>query len=274
MKWLLAIPLAAVALAGDVSFTIAGLSVLPERGDKQANLAKLERYAHQAAAQGAQVVITPECFLDGYTGNDTILDQGIDREQYLAMGETLDGPLLGRVRDLARELKIYLLVGYPERRGREMFNALVIYGPDGSVITRYSKTHILDERYNTQGSDFPVVATPFGKWGSLICYDRQFPETARILALKGAQIILVPSYGAHGEMNDVMMRTRAYENSVWVAFVHPKRCLFIDPRGNVIAKDSGEGDQIVTAQIKLDHRVGRGPIQNRRPELYGDLVRK
>jgi predicted amidohydrolase len=108
--------------------------------------------------------------------------------------------------------------------------------------------------------------------GALICYDRQLPETSRILAIKGAQLILVPSWGAHGEMNEVMMRTRAYENSVYVAFVHPERCLIIDPKGNVIARDQGERDQVVIARVELDGRVGRGPIRDRRPDLYREIL--
>jgi predicted amidohydrolase len=103
--------------------------------------------------------------------------------------------------------------------------------------------------------------------------DRQLPETSRILALKGAQIILVPAWGMYGEMNDQMMRVRAYENGVWVAFVHPHRCLFIDPAGKILAQNQGEGDQIVTATIRLDDRV-RGPIRHRRPELYGEVVNR
>src|SRR5262249_60031824 len=85
-------------------------------------------------------------------------------------------------------------------------------------------------------------------------------------------LILVPAWGMYGEKNDVMMRTRDFENGVWVAFVHPKRCLIIDPRGKIVAQDSGEGDQIVTARVTLDQRVGRSAIRSRRPELYGDIL--
>jgi predicted amidohydrolase len=120
-----------------------------------------------------------------------------------------------------------------------------------------------------------VFDTPLGRWGALICYDRQLPETARVLAINGARLILIPSYGGYGEMNTAMMRTRAYENAVYVAFVHPKRCLFIDPGGNIIAEDDdSKGDQIVMAEIQLDHeRLGNGAIRNRKPEMYGDLLK-
>ena len=257
-------------VANGTSLKIGVLRVTPDRWDKEANFKKLEKYARVAKDQGAQLVVTPESFLDGYVGNDPDLD----KKRYLDSGETLDGQLMRRVSGLAAELRIYLLVGFPERRDVLMYNSVVIFGPDGRAVIRYSKTHCGTERYNAEGTEFPVVNTPLGRWGTLICLDRQYPETSRILAIKGAQLILIPSYGSHGEMNDIMMRTRAYENSVYVAFVHPKRCLILNPKGTVIAKDDGAGDQVVTAHIDLDKDVGRGIIQSRRPEIYGEILQK
>ena len=266
---------ALICLAGSATaaeppqFVVAGLRVMPERWDKEANFRKLDRYAREAASKGAKVVITPEGFLDGYVGND----RDLDRTKYFAVGEAIDGPAMKRVQALARELKIFLSVGFPELRGQQMFNTVAIFGPDGGVVSRYSKTHCGSEQFNTEGGEFPVVNTALGRWGTLICMDRQLPETSRILAIKGAQLILVPSYGMYGEINDVMMRTRAYENSVYVAFVHPQRCLIIDPKGTVIAKDDGSGDQVVYGKITLDDRIGKGTIRLRRPEIYGELLK-
>jgi predicted amidohydrolase len=265
----LALLIAARCVAEPPQFTIAGLRVVPDRWDKESNLRKLDKFAREGAARGAQVVVTPEGFLDGYVGND----RDLDRQRYFGIAEPLDGPALQRIRDLARDLKIYLSIGFSELRGDKVYNSVVILGPDGALLTRYSKTHCGGEPHNTEGTEFPVLNTPLGRWGTLICLDRQLPETSRILAIKGAQVILVPSYGMYGEINDVMMRTRAYENGVWVVFVHPKRSLIIDPKGKVIASDTGENDQIVTARIILDDRVGSGPIRNRRPEIYGELLR-
>jgi predicted amidohydrolase len=153
-----------------------------------------------------------------------------------------------------------------------MYNTVAIFSPDGNVASRYSKTHTADdEPFNTKGTEFPVVDTPYGRWGTLICMDRQLPETARILALKGAQLILVPAWGMSGEMNDVMMRTRAFENGVHLAFVHPRRCLIIAPTGAVLAQDRNDGDEIVTARLVLCEAGAQSAIRRRRPELYGDL---
>lgn len=269
MNLLLAFLLSAV-MTNDSTLVIGALRVMPVRWDKEANFQKLDKYARLAVAQGAQLVVTPESFMDGYISNDADLD----RRKYLAIGEPIDGPLMRRVGQLSRELKIYLLVGFSERRGEQMYNTAALFGPDGALVHRYSKTHVGSERHNAQGTEFPVVETPLGRWGTLICLDRQLPETARILAIKGAQLILNPSYGSFGEMNEVMMRTRAYENSVYVAFVHPQNTLIIDPKGAIIARDDAKaGDQIVTARITLDDRVGRGIVRGRRPEIYGEILK-
>ena len=73
-------------------------------------------------------------------------------------------------------------------------------------------------------------------------------------------------------MNDVLMRTRAYENGVHLVFVHPKRCLIIDPDGTIIAQDSDAGDEIVKSKITLRGSGSHGPIRRRRPEIYGELL--
>ncbi|MCC7499274.1 MAG: carbon-nitrogen hydrolase family protein [Bryobacterales bacterium] len=273
MKLLIALSLfVSLAAAGDISFNVAGLRVMATEWDKEANFAKLDRYARIAASRGAQVVATPEGFLEGYVANIKRVTD-LTPERYMAVAEPINGPLLTRVRNLARELRIFLLIGFAEKREGKAYNSLVVFSPAGEIVTHYSKTHTArDEPFNTQGTVFPVVDTPLGRWGTLICMDRQLPETSRILAIKGAQLILVPAWGSHGEMNDTMMRTRAYENGVWVVFIHPRRCLFIDPTGKIIAQDTpGDEDQVVMAKIELDKRVGSGPIRFRRPEIYKEI---
>lgn len=260
-------------MEGTVSLRLAGLRAAPTPWDKQANFDTLERLARRAVDAGAQLVVTPEGFLEGYVWNDDN-PQHFSKERYFEMGEYADGPLLRQVGALASRLDIYLAVGIAERRDERMYNSMFIYSPDGTAISCYAKTHTADdEPYNTKGSEFPVVDTPLGRWGTVICMDRQLPETSRILAVKGAQLILVPAWGMCGEINDIMMRTRAFENGVHVLFVHPRRCLIIGPDGIVIAQDTGDGDEVVTAQVTLSPSGTYGPIRRRRPEIYGELVR-
>lgn len=283
MKPCLAAPLVLAAAIGALgqpapeprTLTVAALSLTPEPWDKQANLAKLERFARQAAAQGAQVIVAPEGFLEGYVGNQH-RTPGLTRERYAAeAAERLDGPLLGRVRGLARELNVYLMTGFAESRAGGVYNSAVMFGPDGNVVLHYFKSHTMnDEPFNTKGDAFPVASTPFGRWGALICFDRQVPEAARILAINGADIIFVPAWGGYGEMNDLMMRVRAYENGAYLAFVHPKRALLIDASGAIIAQNQGEHDQIVAGTFTVPSRRKHSLLQYRRPELYQDLIRR
>lgn len=254
---------------------VAALSLTPEPWAKEANLAKFERYARKAAAQGAQVIVAPEGYLEGYVGNDK-RTADLKQERYAAeAAEELNGPLLNRVRALAKELRVYLMLGFAEKRDGKVYNSAVMFSPDGAVASHYSKSHTMnDEPFNTKGVSFPVTKTTYGQWGTLICFDRQVPETARLLALQGADTIFVPAWGGYGEMNDLMMRVRAYENGVNLAFVHPKRALLIDSAGNIIAQSKGEGDQIVMARMEVSAKRKHSMLKYRRPELYGDLVRQ
>lgn len=276
MRMIVVVLLAAMAAWGqkaeEKTVTLAALSLTPEPWDKQANYAKLEKYARQAAAQGAQVIVAPEGYLEGYVGNQH-RTPGLTRERYAAeAAEPLDGPLLSRIRALAKELKVHLMVGFAERRAAQVLNSAVMFSPGGAVVLHYSKSHTMnDEPFNTKGNQFPVAKTEYGEWGALICFDRQVPETARILALKGADILFVPAWGGYGEINDQMMRVRAYENGVNLAFVHPKRALLIDPGGKIIAQNEGEHDQIVMGRMTVPSRRKGSLLQYRRPELYGDL---
>jgi predicted amidohydrolase len=210
--------------------------------------------------------------LDGYTSNPKYAP-GTTRERFVAFGEPLDGPWLKRVGELARQLKIFLSIGFAERDGDEMHNSVAVYSPDGEVVLHYSKTHCVGEPFNTPGNEFPVAKTAIGTLGALICYDRRFPEVPRILALKGARILLVPAYGKDGKRNEALLQTRAWENSVWLVYVRQNQALVINPSGKIIARDKEDGDELVFARIDLGGEQGTGEIHQRRsPELYRELL--
>lgn len=257
-----------------ITFRLAGLKLLPTQWDKAANFAKLEKWTRKAVAAGADFVVTPEGYLEGYVGNSKI-GKGLTRERYFEIAEPLDGPWMKKTSRLAKELGIYLLVGFAELAGDEVYNSAVIFSSAGKIVAHYSKSHLMGlEPFNREGRQFPVFSTPFGRIGILVCFDRQLPETSRILAVKGAQIILVPAFGlGMEEINeDIMMRTRAYENGVYVAHVHPRNTFIVDPKGNIVAQSRSFSEEIVIAKITLDERIGKGPIEHRRPEIYGEIL--
>lgn len=254
------------------SFVVAAMRVQPRPWDKQYNFGLLEKFAQEAADAGSRLLVTCEGFLDGYTGNPNHAP-GLTREKYLQIGEPIDGPWMKRVARLAGMHQIYLSIGFAERRGDQMYNSLAVYGPTGEVVLHYSKTHTKGEPFNVPGSRLPVAQTDLGTLGGLICYDRRFPEVPRILALKGAEILLIPAYGSDGERNEALLRTRAWENSVWVVYAKQNQALIIKPNGAIIARDQGDKDQLVIATIEIDENVGTGDIVERRaPEFYREIM--
>lgn len=260
------------AEARSASFLTAAMRVQPKRWDKAHNFRLLTKFATDAAQKGAKLVVTCEGFLDGYTGN-VKFTPGLTHEKYLQIGEPIDGPWVNRIAALASELKIYLAVGFAERRGQEMYNSVAVFSPVGEMVLHYSKTHTKGETYNTPGTHFPVAETGIGTLGALICYDRRFPEVSRILALKGAQVLILPAYGTDGERNEALLRTRAWENSVWVVYAKQNQALIINPSGKIVARDEGDHDQLVFANIEIDDNVGTGDILERRsPEFYREII--
>jgi predicted amidohydrolase len=254
------------------TFQAAAMRVQPKRWDKEHNFESLSRFAHQAAAAKVQLLVSCEGFLDGYTGNASHAPD-LTHEKYLAVGETIDGPWMKRIAGLAKECQLYLSVGFAERREQRMFNSVAIYSPEGKLVLHYSKTHTSGEAFNTPGATFPVTQTGLGKLGALICFDRLFPEVPRILALKGAQVLVVPAYGSDGELNEALLRTRAWENSVWLVYAKQDQALIINPSGTIVARDGGAGDELVIAEIELKGKMGEGSILHRRsPEIYRELI--
>ncbi len=246
----------------------AGL-VIPRRPfDREANMRDLEELAPRAAEAGAVLAVTPEGFLEGYI----VQTPGLTAERYAEVAEEIpDGSYCGRIRAVAQHHGLYLAAGLAERSGGRFYNTCILVGPDGAIIGAYRKTHTLsDEPLNTQGDSFPIFSAGFGKVGIMICYDRQPPEVARLLTLYGADIILNPAAGSHGETNTMMVRTRAYENGVPIVFSHFAECLMIDRSGKLLAQYQEGGDRVVIADLEIGRR--KSTIDHRRPEIYADLA--
>lgn len=265
---------------------IASASVLPQKWDKQTNWERLEKMVRKAAQEGgADLVVTPEGALEGYVINEVNREEDPGKKtelkkQIFALGEPLEGPYIKKACSLAAELEIYLVLGFLERRERSLYNSAVLIDPEGDIIGKYSKTHFaqgyqVNPDFYKAGDDYPVFDTPFGKVGILICYDRQHPEPARILALKGAQVLLVPSYGSYTDRegwNTVLLRTRAYENGFPLVFCHPFQSILIDKNGEI--KALGNSGEIVYYEIDTGPKNYEGRLENRRPGTYAPLVKE
>ena len=247
---------------------VAGVVLKWLRGDKEANYRRIEPLIREADAHGAQIVCTTECFLDGYA----IADKSIPLVEYRALGEPIpDGIYCRKLASLAKELKIFLIAGMLEADGEQRFNTAALMSPSGELVGKYHKQQLEHEAVrNTAGKESPVFETPFGKLGVMICADRRWPETARTLTLKGARVIFNPTYGMHGDLNLCMMRTRSYENGIFIVFTHPGQALITGPDGQVVCNNEDKSTTFIVTQIDLSEAPANkgGHIPDRRTDIY------
>lgn len=265
---------------GEGRVKLAGVQFAGLREQKDRNTAAAVRLIRRAAEQGGQVIMTPEVALTGFVGGVA--------ERNLA--EPIPGPTTERFAELARELGVYVLVGLPELRDEELYNAMAVLDPNGRLMGVMRKVHI--NKFETgggwrNGSAFPVwrFQTDTGAMtaGLMICYDREVPESARLLMLQDADLILNPLCCTcpTDNIHRCLLRTRAFENELYVFVVNhaaPRtngHSMFIDYRGTIIA-EAGADEQILLGEVDLDalDRHRRGGIygrHHRRPELYAPL---
>jgi len=210
---------------------VAGIALKWIRQARELNMRRIEPMIRQAAGMDARIVVTTECFLDGYA----IRDKTLDAETYHALGEPIPGgKYYQRLADLARELKIHLAVGIHEVDGDKHYNTAALIGPDGRLIGKYHKQRLGHEtNYNTPGSDHPVFETPCGRVGMMICADRGRIELVRGFFDNGADFVLCLSGGGFGpEKNDPALQARSRENQAYIVFVHPCEFLVTAPDGS------------------------------------------
>jgi len=199
------------------NFHIALLQLLPE-GSQEENLRKGLEYCIKAKQMGADIALFPEIWNIGYN-----LTPNREKTEKSAIG--LDSDYIVQCREFAKKLDMAIGVTFLEKYSPSPRNSLVVINRHGSIVLHYAKVHtcIFDatEQQLTAGDDFAVAdldtKTGLIKIGAMICYDREFPESARILMLKGAEIILVPN-ACPMEINRLsQLRARAYENMAGIA---------------------------------------------------------
>ncbi len=236
----------------DRTVRVAGIVLKWLRTEKDANFGRAEKLIREAAAGGAEIVCTTECFLDGYA----IKDKSIPLDDYRALGELIPGgSYYQRLARLADELDIHLVAGMLEADGEHRFNTAVLIGPGGELVGKYRKHKLEHELVrNTPGTDFPVFKTPHGTVGIMICADRRMPDLVRQLCTNGADILLCPSGGMFGSRrNDPIVQSRSKENGKHILFVHPAEFLVTAPNGEIAQRTIlGDRLEIEPSQIGTD----------------------
>ncbi|KPA99072.1 carbon-nitrogen hydrolase family protein [Pseudomonas asplenii] len=250
--------------------------------DVAGNLQRLQQLVTEA--HGADVLVLPEMFLTGYN---------IGAEAVAALAQARDGAAAQHIAALARAANIAIAYGYPERaEDGNLYNAVQLIDARGNSLCNYRKTHLfgdLDHAMFSAGPDeFPVVELNGWKLGLLICYDVEFPENTRRLALAGAELILVPTANMvpFDFVADVTIRARAFENQCYVAYAnycgHEEDIQYCGqssiaaPDGSRIAHAGldealiiGTLDRAAMQQSRASNRY----LLDRRPALYGQLSR-
>ena len=259
---------------------------LNSREDKQRNLEVAERLVRAAARDGAELVCLPEKW------------NLLGGSEALGGAEQLDGPSLSAARGWARDLGIHLVAGSIAERveGHDrLFNTSVLIGPQGDDVATYRKIHMFDvevggvtyrESEHEEGGE-EIVSAPLGELelGLSVCYDLRFPEMYRILAVRGARIITVPSAFTQATGRDhweVLLRARAIENQAFMVAADQfgeapphynsyGRSAIVDPWGVVLAMAPDEecfvaADLDLQAQERIREKLPA--LANRRPAAY------
>ncbi|NAZ85764.1 carbon-nitrogen hydrolase family protein [Kineococcus indalonis] len=240
--------------------------------DVARNLRELERLAERAAGAGADLLVTPELFTTGYDPGRVHPDPSV----------------LPRVADVARRTGVALVVSEPHRAGSAETITAVVVDRGGTVLGRYTKTHLYgpaERAAFTPGDGTPLVVRVAGlRVGVLVCFDVEFPEAVRSLALAGADVVAVPTAVFDADVARLLLPARAYENRVALAYanhVGPAAdgvstfsggSVVVGPDGRVLAR-GGEGEpELLLADVDAaDLRSARDVVdylRERRPGTY------
>ncbi len=246
-------------------------------GEKEWNCARLEELVTEAAREGAKVIVTPEMGTTGYCWRD--------RAEVAPLTEPVPGPITERFGALARRLDCYLVIGLAECDPQTdlYYNTAVLLGPDGLVVS-YRKTHDYISEPRWAAESFlppPVVETPYGRLGIIICMDADYMEPSRLLGVSGCDVALLPTCWLDERAPAPAWIARAFENEMY--FIAADRyglergvqfsggsCI-LGPEGEILAA-SDTGDGIVLAEIDLERPRHKVRMAGRRPEVYQRLA--
>jgi 5-aminopentanamidase len=269
---------------------IAAVQFEPKLGEVGRNLERMLEQLAKAAEAGARLVVFPECALSGYGF--------ASREEGREHAVAIDSSAVRAVVAASAAHRCYCIFGFLEHDGSRLYNGCVLTGPDG-VVGSYRKVHLpflgIDMFADPGDRSFAVHDAGGLKVGMHICYDGSFPETARVLALLGADLLVLPTnWPTHSECAaEHMIPTRAMENTVYAMAVNRVGqesgfrfiggSSIVDPSGRVLARAGADTEEILLAEIDPElarrkrlvrvpgrHEINR--IADRRPRFYEPIV--
>lgn len=262
-------------------FKVAAVQTYSRLRDSDGNLDTVLNWIEQAAANGAKLVVFPECMNAGYVWRD--------RDDALSCADPIPGRFTDAIGEACAQHGIHVAIGLSERAGDHVHNSAALIGPDG-LVGKYRKNFLFDfdPFYFTVGdTGYPVFDTPVGRIGMFICADARIPEGARALTLAGAEILLHITNSTTHEQHEVHEPARANENEVWMVcadkagreegLTYPGHSQVIHPDGRIIVRGSQHDHEIVYAEIDTEavaavRQSGDSLIRGRRPETYSLLA--
>ncbi|WP_339209888.1 nitrilase-related carbon-nitrogen hydrolase [Aeribacillus sp. FSL K6-8210] len=257
-----------------------------EVGNQAANEEKALELVRQTARNGSEMILLPELFSTEYFPASR-------NPEYFAYAIAEDSPSIARFCSIAKEHQSAILLPYFEKAGSRYYNTMLYIDRTGQIAGRYRKVHIpavrsIEKFYFRPGYDFPVFDTEWGKFGCLICQDRLFPEAARVLALKGADVLFIANaagnYANFPAIWEAQHVIRAYENGCFVVTSNRVgtendvtffgKSLIVAPSGEIL-QAAGDQEETITAELDLaqveEMRNLLHMYRDYRPEMYREI---
>lgn len=222
--------------------------------DKSSNLNRILSTIKTSRDKGVDYILFPELFLTGYFIQDQLKD----------LAEPIDGESMRIIQEQALETGVGVIIGFPEIWRNRYYNSAAMIGKDGQMKGVYRKVHLFDHEQDcfTPGQEFPIFETEAGQLAIMMTFDQEFPEMARIYAMKGAKVILV--LNAHNvpfePHQEIFLKARALENQMYIAAANKvgleKNALFfgksavISPEGHILV-EGGNNEELIVITLDL-----------------------
>lgn len=254
------------------------------RYNKEANIKHAEDIIKEASEKGSEIILFPEMFTTGY-----LIKPKIDE-----LAEPADGYTSRKFSELAKKFKIAIIFGFPEKDEKSgiIYNSACFIDKDGTIRGVYRKTHLFgdgDKSMFSPGDKLFAFDTSFGRVGMIICYDVEFPETSRIVAIDGAKIIFMISANMfpYEDYHVSYMKVRAMENCVYTVssnavgqeddFVYCGRSVAFSPEGKQLCCGSLREEELLIVELDMSKVHSADPTLNylnhRRTDIYQNICK-